>query len=187
MGHPSKHSQFMKVEFVDVTPGPRVIIQKQKFNLGIRITDNDNLVIGLCKQVRLSVVFEGVHYAKMQRRYTLRQTPENAECNVILRELTMDELPPCITNNPDMEIKFKVQISLPGTKKIEAVSETFHLVEDAEYAKLYYDISDSEVVNEMNTAHRVESTEDLTESHEKGWKRDFVEQNRRLLQWAMKW
>jgi hypothetical protein len=187
MGDPAKHSQFIKVEFIDVAPGPRVIIQKQKFSLGIRITNNDNLINGLRKQIRLFVMFKGVDYAKMQRRCTLRQTPENAECNLILRELTMDELPPCITKNPDLEIKFRVQIPLPGTKKKEALSETFHLVEDAEYAKLYYDISESEVVNEMNTTHCAESTEQRTESHVNGWKWDFVEQDRQLLQWAMKW
>lgn len=187
MGRPAKHSEFIEIEFVDLTPGPRLIVQKQKFNLGLRITDNGNLLIGIRKEIRLFVMFKGVDYGKMQRRFILRQTAENTRCNVILRELTMNELPPCITKDPDLKLQFKVQIPLPNTKKKEAVSEIFHLVEDAEYAKMYYDISDSEVVDEMNTSHREEPTEKHTERDEEDWKWDFVEQDRQLLQWAMKW
>lgn len=182
MGRPARHSPFIDIEFVDLTPGPRVIVQKQKFNLGLRITDNGNLITGLQKEIRLSVIFKGVHYAKMQRRCMLRQMGENARCNAILRELTMDELPPCITKNPDLKMQFQVQVPVADGKKREVVSEIFHLVEDAEYAKMYHDISDSEIIEEMNTVYSQEYTGKMLD-----WKWRLGEQDRELLQWAIKW
>ncbi|CRG89930.1 hypothetical protein PISL3812_06969 [Talaromyces islandicus] len=186
MGAGKYSQQSLKVEFVDVTPGPRVIIYNQKFSLGLRITDKDTLLSGSRKEVRLFVLFKGVDYVKIQKRCTLRPTPENAESNLILRDMTFDELPPSITTTPDLEIQFKAQIPLPGHKTEEALSDTFRLVQDAEYARMYYDISDSDILNEMNTVHHVESAENNTEKDCKGWKWDFVERDRQLLRWAMK-
>lgn len=179
-----KHSQqLVKVEFADLVPGPRIIIRNQKFNLGLRITDNDNLLNGARKEIRLFVLFQGVEYVKMQKRCTLRPTPENAKSNLILRDLTFNELPPSITTPPELELRFKVQVPLPGHKTVDGLSETFRLVQDAEYAKMYYDISDSDVLDEMNTSHHVEHTE----SDGEGWKSDFMERDCQLLRWAMKW
>lgn len=183
-GRYSQHS--MKLEFVDLVPGPRVIIQNQKFNLGLRVTIDDTMLSGPRKEVRLFIMFQGAEYAKMQKRITLRPTAKDPESNLILRNMTLDELPSSITKIPDVEIQFKVQIPLPGIKK-EAISETFRLVKDEDYAKMYYDISDADILDEMNTAHHVESTEENTEDDEESWKRDFVERDLKIYRWAMKW
>lgn len=185
MGYQKHEPRSIEVEFVDLTPGPRVIIRNKKFSLGLRITENGSLINdGARKEVRLFVLFKGGSYAKTKKRCTLRQSYENEETNVIFKDMVMDEMPACRPYIPDFQIQFKAELPLNKVKK-EALSETFHLVQDAEYAKMYYDISEDEIEAEMNTVHHTQKSKKLAlrgiDEDDPEW--NFVENDAKLLEW----
>jgi len=184
----------MKVEFIDLAPGPRVLSQNAKFSLGLRITENDALVTGIRKEIKVFAQVQGQSLLKFQRRVTLQQAPENSLCNVIVKDIKLDQIPEDASFMPEIQCRFRVEIPLPRTRK-EAFSEMFRLVLSSKNARLYQDISDSEILNEIHNDHHMtprRAVRQRVATHENDFGKNdddtewnFLDHDQDLLDWAL--
>ena len=115
-------------------------------------------------------------------------------CNVIVKDINIDQIPEDVSHMPEIQCRFRVEIPLPRTKK-EAFSEVFRLVDSDEDARLYQDISDSDILNEIRTDHHmtlkrtvrqsVATNENDLRKNEDDTEWDFLDHDQELLDWAL--